>query len=121
MAAPRLIRMQGFNAFPAATASASAGPKSWDQTAFWSSLDHVSVLSGKHAFKFGGEFIYNESTNNETANAKGQIRFKSLDNFFLEGTQHKVPCSLVTLYGIYTTTAMPRSFRMTGASSHASL
>ncbi len=46
-------------------------------------LDHVSVLKGKHSFKFGGEIISNKSTNNETANAKSQIRFSSLDNFFL--------------------------------------
>jgi Carboxypeptidase regulatory-like domain/TonB dependent receptor len=48
-------------------------------------LDHVSVLHGKHAFKFGGEIIQNTSTTNETANAKGPIRFGSLTNFF-EGT-----------------------------------
>jgi hypothetical protein len=46
-------------------------------------LDHVSVLKGKHAFKFGGEFIYNQSTTDETANAKGQLRFSNPDNFFL--------------------------------------
>ena len=47
-------------------------------------LDHVSVLKGKHAFKFGGEFINNMSTTDETANAKGQIRFRNLNNF-MEG------------------------------------
>src|SRR4029077_2099497 len=46
-------------------------------------LDHVSVLKGKHAFKFGGEYVYNVSTTDETANAKGQLRFQNPDNFFL--------------------------------------
>jgi hypothetical protein len=46
-------------------------------------LDHVSIIRGKHAFKFGGEIISNRSTTNETANAKSQLRFSSLDNFFL--------------------------------------
>ena len=53
-------------------------------------LDHVSILKGKHAFKFGGEIIGNSSTEDETSNAKTQIRFKSshsgtvtaLENFF---------------------------------------
>jgi hypothetical protein len=45
-------------------------------------LDHVSILKGKHAFKFGAEYIHNESTTDETANAKGQIRFSDLNGFF---------------------------------------
>jgi Carboxypeptidase regulatory-like domain/TonB dependent receptor len=47
-------------------------------------LDHVSILKGKHAFKVGVEFINNQSTTNETSNAKGVIRFSSLTNF-MEG------------------------------------
>jgi hypothetical protein len=46
-------------------------------------VDHVSVIKGKHAFKFGGELIYNQASNNETANAKSLMKFGSLDNFFL--------------------------------------
>jgi hypothetical protein len=45
-------------------------------------LDHVSMLSGKHSFKFGGEFLDNRSDNNVTANAKGPLRFASLATFF---------------------------------------
>jgi Carboxypeptidase regulatory-like domain len=54
-------------------------------------LDHFSILHGKHAFKFGGEIMQNTSTTNETANAKGPVRFNkkgviktntTLDNFF---------------------------------------
>jgi hypothetical protein len=47
-------------------------------------LDHVSFLRGKHAFKMGGEIIYNTSSPFVTANAKGDIRFKNLEDF-LEG------------------------------------
>jgi len=38
-------------------------------------LDQVSVLRGKHAFKFGGEFINNTADVFVTANGKGSIRF----------------------------------------------
>jgi hypothetical protein len=44
-------------------------------------LDQVSVLRGKHAFKFGGEFINNTADVFVTANGKGSIRFTSLENF----------------------------------------
>ncbi len=45
-------------------------------------VDHVSVIRGKHAFKFGGEVLYNQASNNETANAKSLMKFNSLDSFF---------------------------------------
>lgn len=47
-------------------------------------LDHISYLRGKHAFKFGGEILYNQSTSNVTANGKGSITFDSLQGF-MEG------------------------------------
>jgi hypothetical protein len=47
-------------------------------------LDNVSILKGKHSFKFGGEMLSNTSTTAETANAKGILRFSSLTNF-MEG------------------------------------
>jgi carboxypeptidase family protein/TonB-dependent receptor-like protein len=77
------IRMQGFNAFPS-NAIGVGWPKIVGPDGVLEFLDHVSVLKGKHAFKFGGEFIDNQSTTNETANAKGQIRFRNLDQF-MEG------------------------------------
>jgi carboxypeptidase family protein len=52
-------------------------------------LDHVSYLHGKHAFKFGGEYTFVETTSGATSNAKGRINFKSgggntaLENFLL--------------------------------------
>jgi len=45
-------------------------------------LDHISYLRGKHAFKFGGEILGNWSTEDETSNAKGPVRFNSLTDFF---------------------------------------
>jgi hypothetical protein len=50
--------------------------------------DSYSILKGKHAFKFGGGFIYDTSDNLETSNGKGPIRFNTgggnttLENFF---------------------------------------
>ena len=44
-------------------------------------LDHVSILRGKHAFKFGGEFIRDTSDPFVTMNAKGLIKFQDLESF----------------------------------------
>src|SRR2546427_1822285 len=44
--------------------------------------DSVSLLHGKHATKFGGEILVNQSTNNVTANTKGSVRFPNLQSFF---------------------------------------
>ena len=38
-------------------------------------LDHISYLHGKHAFKFGGEYNYVETTSGATSNAKGRVNF----------------------------------------------
>jgi hypothetical protein len=48
-------------------------------------LDQVSVLRGKHAFKFGGEIILNTAEPFITSNGRGRIRFASL-SAFLQGT-----------------------------------
>jgi hypothetical protein len=45
-------------------------------------LDHVSIIRGKHAIKFGGEMLYNQSSNNETADAKSLMKFNGLNQFF---------------------------------------
>ena len=47
--------------------------------------DHVSYLRGKHAFKFGGEFIHNAAIPFVTQNGKGRIKFSNLEGF-LTGT-----------------------------------
>ena len=44
-------------------------------------LEHVSILRGNHAFKFGGEIIYNTADPFVTASGKGTIRFKNLTGF----------------------------------------
>jgi len=48
-------------------------------------LDQVSVLRGKHTFKFGGEVILNTAEPFITSNGRGRIRFGSL-SAFLTGT-----------------------------------
>jgi len=45
-------------------------------------LDHISYLRGKHAFKFGGDILDNQSTSNVTANTKGPVTFDNLEAFF---------------------------------------
>ena len=85
--APR-YRISPFNQYPSGDTIGGGWPKVIGPDGVMEFLDHVSILKGKHAFKFGGELIYNQSSNNETANAKSQIRFSSLDNFF-EGTLKK--------------------------------
>jgi outer membrane receptor protein involved in Fe transport len=48
-------------------------------------LDHISILRGKHTFKFGGEFIRDTSNPFVTMNAKGLIKFHDIESF-LTGT-----------------------------------
>ena len=48
-------------------------------------LEHVSILRGKHTFKFGGEFIRDTSAPYVTMNAKGLIKFHDIESF-LTGT-----------------------------------
>ena len=79
-----LIRLSGFCAYPAGNCIGTGWPKIIGPDGVTEFLDHVSVLKGKHSFKFGGEIILNSSTEDETANAKTQIRFSNLTNF-MEG------------------------------------
>ena len=44
-------------------------------------MEHISILRGKHAFKFGGEVIQNHAKTFITANGRGRIRFGSLSAF----------------------------------------
>ena len=50
-------------------------------------LDHVSYLRGKHSFMWGFEFLNNASTNTVTQYAKGQIQWRTLDDFFASNVQ----------------------------------
>jgi hypothetical protein len=74
---PRL-RINSFKGWQAgASWPKTVGPDSVTQFS-----DHVSYLRGKHAFKFGGEILLEKSTNNVTANTKGPVQFKTLEDFF---------------------------------------
>ncbi len=82
---PRL-RIRGFN--NGGDTMGVGWPKIVGPDAVTEFLDHVSIVHGKHTFKFGGEFIYDQSSNNVTANAKSQLRFNSLEQF-LSGSLSK--------------------------------
>jgi len=77
-----------YGGFPAISITGLNGPMgaSWPKTVgpdgILQVLDHISVLRGNHAFKFGGEIISNQSTSDVTANAKGPITFGTLQDFF---------------------------------------
>ena len=45
-------------------------------------IDHISVLRGKHAFKFGVEYEQLKNTEDVTASAKGPVTFTNYVNFF---------------------------------------
>ena len=57
-------------------------PKVIGPNGVFQAVDHVSYLHGAHSFKFGGEILYDQDHSQITANAKGQIRFASLQSFF---------------------------------------
>jgi hypothetical protein len=59
-----------------------AWPKTVGPDSVWQFSDSVSYLRGKHAFKFGGEVLINQSTNNVANNTKGSFRFQNLTDFF---------------------------------------
>jgi hypothetical protein len=56
-------------------------PKHPGPTGSLDTLESVSILRGKHTFKFGGEIVENTADVFVTANGKGSIRFSSLSNF----------------------------------------
>ena len=49
--------------------------------------DSISYLHGNHSIKFGGEFLYNQSTNQVTNQTKGPMKFASLQDFFAGALQ----------------------------------
>jgi hypothetical protein len=85
-----------YGGFPATTIFGFNGPlgASWPKVVgpdgILQVVDHVSVLRGNHAFKFGGEILYNQSTSDVTANAKGPIRFSNIKDLF-NGFPNGVP------------------------------
>jgi hypothetical protein len=60
-------------------------PKTVGPDAVTQFSDSVSYLRGNHSFKFGGEFLINQDTNQVTNNTKGPVTFSNLTNFF-DGT-----------------------------------
>jgi hypothetical protein len=73
------LRIDGFNGMQLGL----GWPKIVGPDGVWQFSDSISYLRGNHSFKFGGEVLVNQSTNNVTANTKGgPIQFKSLQDFF---------------------------------------
>ena len=57
-------------------------------------MDSISILRGKHSFKFGGEFAHMEADNDIYNQGRGQFNFPTLESFF-EGS----PASASVLAG----------------------
>ncbi len=110
-----------YGGFPAITIFGLNGPMgaSWPKIVgpdgILQVVDHVSVLRGSHAFKFGGEIMQNSSTSNVTANAKGPIRFNSIQDFF-SGFPNGIPSAGEKPHGSATilTGDLLRHFSFTG-------
>ncbi|HTR39266.1 MAG TPA: TonB-dependent receptor [Bryobacteraceae bacterium] len=68
-------------------------PKTVGPNGVWQITDSVSWLRGKHAIKFGGEVLINQSTNNVTANTKGPMRFKGGIASFFTGDMSRAQIS----------------------------
>ncbi len=62
-------------------------PKTVGPDSVWQFSDSISYLRGNHSFKFGGEVLVNQSTNNVTSNTKGPLQFTSLTKFFTGSIQ----------------------------------
>ncbi len=62
-------------------------PKTVGPDGVWQFSDSISYLHGNHSFKFGGEVLVNQSTNNVTSNTKGPVQFVALTDFFAGNIQ----------------------------------
>jgi carboxypeptidase family protein len=62
-------------------------PKTVGPDSVWQFSDSISYLRGNHSFKFGGEVLVNQSTNNVTSNTKGPLQFVTLDDYFIGNIQ----------------------------------
>lgn len=68
-------------------------PKTVGPDGVYQISDSVSWLKGKHAIKFGGDILLNQSTNNVTANTKGPLRFAGGIDAFFEGDMSRAQIS----------------------------
>ena len=76
-----IIRINGFNQI----GTQHNRPQFQGPSPYFDFQDNVSVLKGKHTFKFGGEFAHIEADSNIPDYAKGRINFKGsrpLENYF---------------------------------------
>jgi hypothetical protein len=71
----------------------NAWPKTVGPDGVWQVTDGISWLKGKHAVKFGGDILVNQSTSNVTANTKGPMRFAGGIDAFFEGDMSRAQIS----------------------------
>jgi Carboxypeptidase regulatory-like domain len=57
-------------------------PQYFTPNPYWDFQDSVSVLKGKHSFKFGGEIAHMEADSQVFNNGRGLFEFSSIQNFF---------------------------------------
>ena len=73
------IRINGFSNFQ--LGAGLGRPRVQGPDSVFQVLDHLSYLHGKHAFKFGGEVLYNTFAGEAAQDTRGFIRFGSLEDF----------------------------------------
>ncbi len=84
-----VIRLNGFANFE--LGAGGGRPRIQGPDEVFQILDHASYLHGKHAFKFGGEFLRDSFTGASYTNARGLIRFGDVDAF--NGVCATPPCA----------------------------
>jgi Carboxypeptidase regulatory-like domain/TonB dependent receptor len=86
-----VIRLNGFANFQ--LGAGGGRPRIQGPDEVYQILDHVSYLHGKHAFKFGGEFLRDNFTGASFTNARGLIRFGDVDAFAATCPPANSPCA----------------------------
>jgi hypothetical protein len=76
------IRIQSFSTSSFQLGGGVNWPKIVGPDGITQFVDHVSYLRGNHAFKFGGESLLKTNVNQIDANARGPLRFRSLQTYF---------------------------------------
>ncbi len=86
-----VIRLNGFANFQ--LGAGGGRPRIQGPDEVFQILDHVSYLHGKHAFKFGAEFLRDSFTGASYTNARGLIRFGDIDAFAATCPPSNSPCA----------------------------
>jgi len=68
--------------FSTGLGTASNRPQYYSPNPFYDVQDSISILKGKHSFKFGGEFSHMEADANVYNTGRGLFNFQTLQTFF---------------------------------------